>query len=66
MSHWAVIRNAILEAEKERGRYLTLPEVEKIHEQASWGQLAPQEIEALKRIWPGMKLTFNLGDNRGQ
>jgi len=71
MSHWALIRRAVEEAEKGHGRYLTLPELEKIHEDAFSGQetykgeLSAVELRAMKRIWPGMQLQFNLGRHRG-
>jgi len=60
MSHWALIRRAVQEAEAKHGRYLTLPELEKIHERASSLTLELHELEAVKRIWPGMQLEFKL------
>jgi len=65
VNHWALIRRAVGEAEKKHGRYLTLPEVEKIHQEASSGQLTPVELRAMKRIWPGMQLEFNLERHSG-
>ena len=64
-SHWVLVHNAILEAEKVRGRYLTLPELQKIHEEAPSKQLTPVELRAMKRIWPGFELKFNLERHRG-
>jgi len=68
VTHWALIRRAVAEAERKHGRYLTLPELERIHEDASSGQeteLSPVEIRAMKRIWPGMQLEFKLEEHRG-
>jgi len=65
VSHWALIRRAVREAEDTHGRYLTLPELEKIHEGASSNELTPVELRAMKRIWPGMQLEFNLERHRG-
>jgi len=64
LSHWALIRKAVLEAEKKQGRYLTAPELEKIRQEASSEQLTPVELRALHRIWPGMQLKFNLESHR--
>ncbi len=65
MSHWAQIRSAVAEAEKKHGRYLTAPEVEKIEEGASSATLTPLELRAMKRIWPGFQLKFNLERHSG-
>jgi len=65
LSHWALIRSAVAEAEKKHGRYLTAPEVEKIEQGATSEQLTPLELRAMKRIWPGMQLEFNLERHSG-
>jgi len=72
LSHWALIRRAVSEAEKKHGRYLTLPELEKVHDEAASGhqetyvgELSALEVRAMKRIWPGMQLEFKLGVHRG-
>jgi len=68
ISHWALIRKAVSDAERRHGRYLTAPEVEKIEQEATSKHpaydLTPQERRAMKRIWPGMQLEFNLESHR--
>jgi len=66
LNHWALIRGAVLEAEKKHGRYLTAPEVEKIEQGSTSEQLTPRELRAMKRIWPGFQLEFNLERHSGQ
>ncbi len=56
---------AVLDAERRLGRYLTAPELEKIHHGASSNDLTPEEVRAVKRIWPGMQLEFNLERHSG-
>ena len=65
MSHWKLIRRAIQEAETKHGRYLTLPELVKVHEEATSGPLTPLELGAVQHIWPGMQLSFNLERHSG-
>ncbi len=65
ISHWALIREAVREAEKRQGRYLTAPEVHEIAHGSTSDKLSALELRAMKRIWPGMQLEFNLERHRG-
>lgn len=65
-SHWDLVRGAIADAEKRYGRYLTAPEVEKIHQGATSKDLTAVERTAVQRIWPGMQLEFKLERHSGQ
>jgi len=65
VSHWLLVRKAVAEAEAARGRYLTAPEAEKIHQGATSTDLTARELRAVKRIWPGMQLEFNLETHHG-
>jgi len=64
-SHWLLVRKAVAEAEKKHGRYLTPPEVAKLHQEATSNDLTPVELRALMRIWPGMQLEFKLERKSG-
>ena len=65
MNHWALIRRAVADAERKRGRYLTAREVENVQQEVTSTQLTARERRAMQRIWPGFQLEFNLGDTRG-
>ncbi len=65
ISHWRLLHGAIAEAETRYGRYLTAPEVEKVHQGATSKHWTARELRAVKRIWPGMQLEFKLGRHSG-
>ena len=54
----------LTEIEKKLGRYLTAPELENVEQGATSHQLTPQELRAVKRIWPHVQLEFKLEGGR--
>jgi len=59
-----VARKRLSEIEKRLGRYLTAPELENVEQGATTHELTPEELRAVKRIWPHVQMEFKLEGHR--
>jgi len=59
-----VARRRLAEIEKKLGRYLSALELENVEQGATSHELTPEELRAVKRIWPHVQMEFQLEGHR--